>query len=98
VGYFPCSGLSGCRDKPPERKSMKETVYYRIWADVYRLMEKHLHGDDWRQLDQDCLELHRKYAGELECRFLEDLIVTIYDELERRYERETAEERQRRRA
>ena len=94
---LPCRGLSGCRDKPPERKHMKNTIYFKIWADVYRLMEKHLDAADWRQLDQDCLELQRKYAGKPECRFLEALIVTIYDELERRHGQITTEKRARRR-
>ena len=81
---------------PPIRylKTMKgekvdfKTEYFNIWQEVWALHKKY-HGvsaDDeqkWQQLDRECEQIDKKYAGQPEQKFLQSLLLAVVAELER---------------
>lgn len=66
---------------------MRDTPYFQIFADVYRLMGAHYPAQDtpeaWAEMLQDVSGIYRKYCETEQAAFVRSLSLAVLNELER---------------
>lgn len=81
--------ITKVRHDVEERRTLDfRQQYFSIWQEVWGLHKKHFgisadNEEAWQQLDRECAELDKRYAGKLEQQFLQSLLLAVCAELER---------------
>ena len=66
-----------------------KTQYFTIWQQVWGI-HKRFYGirqqdeETWKALNKSCEQIDQQFAGQLEQRFVQDLLLAVSAELERR--------------
>lgn len=71
-----------------------KTKYFAIWQQVWGLHKKYYAIQEpdekrWKELDQECERLDKKYENEPERKFVQSLLLAVVSELERNHDGKT---------